>query len=42
MEPTVHNETLQKITRILFGKLLEMITEECTALPEVLDSYASE
>ena len=42
LEPTVHEETLQKITRILFGKLLETIPEECTSLREVLDSYASE
>jgi vacuolar-type H+-ATPase subunit H len=32
LDPTVHEETLQKITRILFGKLLETIPEECTAL----------
>jgi vacuolar-type H+-ATPase subunit H len=42
LDPTVHDETLQKITRILFGKLLETIPEECTALREALDSYASE
>jgi hypothetical protein len=42
LDPTVHDETLQKITRILFGKRLETIPEECTALCEVLDSYASE
>jgi hypothetical protein len=42
MEPTVYNETLQKFSCILFGNLLETIPEECAALREVLDSYASE
>jgi hypothetical protein len=42
LDPTVHDETLQKITRILFRKLLETIPEECTALCEALDLYASE
>jgi hypothetical protein len=42
LQSAVHDEILLKISRILFGKLLETIPEECVALREVLDSYASE